>query len=162
MSSQIMMNPIGLIKRKGNQIYLQIHESYRLGLKTITDFSHIWILWWMHKLESEQSQLQIVPNFPNVPQDGVGIFLTRSTYRPNRIGLSIGHIMNCEIKKGRVEIEGIDADHDSPILDIKPYLPKGDALTSDSNQTITLPKWAENLSGCFEDPVYRKKRDAQN
>jgi tRNA (Thr-GGU) A37 N-methylase len=73
------MKPIDLVKRKGSQVFLQILKPYRLGLKTILDFSHIWILWWMHQLESERCQLQIVPNFPRAPQDGVGIFLTRSS-----------------------------------------------------------------------------------
>jgi tRNA (Thr-GGU) A37 N-methylase len=64
--------------------------------------------------------------------------------------------VDCEITNGRVEIERIDADHDSPILDIKPYLPMGDALIAPSNNVISLPKWAENLSGCYEDPLTEK------
>jgi tRNA (Thr-GGU) A37 N-methylase len=63
-----------------------------------------------------------------------GVFATRSAARPNLIAITTCRIVS--IKNNIVEIEGIDAFDDTPILDLKPYMPRNDAFP----QALT-PEW---------------------
>jgi len=153
------LKPIGVVNRLEDKIRIVIEEPYRRGLQTLDDFEYIWILWWMHRNQPDDVQLVILPKFPYVPKEGVGIFATRSSKRPNPIGLSISKIRKADIPRGVIEIDRIDADSGSPILDIKPYLPKGDSIEPNVKAKMKIPKWPRSLDGCFEEPMYRRKRD---
>ena len=70
----------------------------------------------------------------------VGIFATRTPYRPNPIGVQVVELVS---RKGNVlTVRGIDACNDSPVLDIKPYLQRGDAVTR-----TRIPDWLKKLWG---------------
>jgi tRNA (Thr-GGU) A37 N-methylase len=65
-----------------------------------------------------------------------GVFATRSPVRPNLLGLQACRLIRRE--SNRLEVEGLDAWEGSPVLDIKPYLPR-----LDSHPEAVVPKWAE-------------------
>lgn len=98
-------------------------------LDGLTDFTHIWIQFVFHATLQEGWKAKIRP-----PRLGgkvkVGIFATRTTHRPNPIGLSvvkIGRIYQ-EEKKIFIDLHGADLLDGTPVLDIKPYLPYADNI----------------------------------
>ncbi len=92
-------------------------------------FSHLWLLPWFHALPptaAATARLQVRP--PKLGgQRRVGVFASRSPYRPNPIGLSAVRLERIEFHEGVVlHISGADLLDGTPILDIKPYLPYAD------------------------------------
>ena len=106
-------------------------KKYRIreALRGLEGYSHIWLLWSFHELKRETWEPTVRP-----PRLGgnqrMGVFATRSPYRPNPIGLSCVELlgMTDEDELGTVlHVSGADLMDGTPILDIKPYLPYTDA-----------------------------------
>lgn len=97
------------------------------AFRELEGFSHIWILWHF-------SQCADAPWHPTVrpPRLGgnkrVGVFASRSPFRPNGIGLSCVRLLKIEKVNGGVSllVSGVDMVDGTPILDIKPYVPVAD------------------------------------
>lgn len=100
---------------------LILNEEYMLGLDDLNGFSHIYVVFHIHK--SEGYKLKVKPFLDNVHR---GIFATRSPKRPNAIGLSIVEIER--IEANRIFVRGIDLLNGTPILDIKPYIQSFDNI----------------------------------
>lgn len=99
------------------------------ALKGIEEYSHLWLLWEFSEARREGWRPTVRP-----PRLGgntrVGVFATRSPYRPNPIGLSNVELVSVEVteKYGTVlHVAGADMMDGTPIYDIKPYLPYVDA-----------------------------------
>lgn len=97
------------------------------ALSGLENFSHIWLIWGFSEAVQKNWSPTVRP-----PRLGgnrkVGVFATRSPFRPNSLGLSvvkIEKIENCEIF-----ISGADLMDGTPVYDIKPYLPAVDSITS--------------------------------
>ena len=97
-----------------------IFDEYIDGLKDLEGFSHIILLYHFHK--SQQYDLQVTPFLDN---DKRGLFSTRAPNRPNGIGLSIVELV--AIEGNRLLLQGTDMLNQTPLLDIKPYVPAFDA-----------------------------------
>lgn len=98
---------------------IEIFDEYARGLKDVEGFSHLIILYWMHK--STNYSLLI-----KTPWDDKlhGLFTTRSQNRPNPIGLSVVRLIK---RDGNIlKIKGMDAIEGTPVIDIKPYIPEFD------------------------------------
>ncbi|RTR28940.1 tRNA (N6-threonylcarbamoyladenosine(37)-N6)-methyltransferase TrmO [Shewanella atlantica] len=132
----IKFNPIGYAKTPFTQIEnvpvqgagiskdigeLILDEEYASGLDDLDGFSHIYIVFHIHK--SEGYDLKVKPFLDNEHR---GIFATRSPKRPNAIGLSIVEIERVEAN--RIFVRGIDLLDGTPILDIKPYIQSFDNI----------------------------------
>ncbi len=94
-------------------------------LRGLEDFSHIWLLWKFSKSNKEHWSATVKP-----PRLGgkkrVGVFATRSPFRPNDIGLSCVKLEEIELdeKMGPIIlVSGVDLLDMTPIYDIKPYIP---------------------------------------
>ncbi len=95
---------------------IEIFKPYVEGLKDIEGFSHIIILYWLHK--SHSYSLLVRTPWDTEPH---GLFATRSPHRPNPIGLSVVRLLS---RRGNVlRVRGIDAIDGTPLLDIKPFVP---------------------------------------
>lgn len=94
------------------------------ALRGIDGYSHLWLLWYFSENGREARSLTVRP-----PRLGgnkrMGVFATRSPFRPNPIGLSCVRLLGVEsTAEGQVlMVEGADLLDGTPILDIKPYLP---------------------------------------
>ncbi|MCK5902169.1 MAG: tRNA (N6-threonylcarbamoyladenosine(37)-N6)-methyltransferase TrmO [Cocleimonas sp.] len=99
------------------------------SLRAIETFSHIWLIFVFHQTASATWKPLIRP-----PRLGgnqrIGVFASRSTFRPNPIGLSAVELLAVDQSKNRVSLllGGCDLVNGTPILDIKPYLPYSDAI----------------------------------
>jgi len=95
----------------------------------LEEFSHIWLTFIFHQAMREQWQPQVRP-----PRLGgnrrVGVFASRSPFRPNPIGLSVVALDGISYQHNKVELllSGIDILDGTPVLDIKPYIPYVDAV----------------------------------
>ena len=98
------------------------------ALRGIDDFSHLWIIWQFSKAVRDDWSPTVRP-----PRLGgntrMGVFATRSPFRPNAIGLSSVKILKLEHTKDfgtMIHVSGADLMDGTPIFDIKPYLPFAD------------------------------------
>lgn len=96
----------------------------------LEEFSHIWLSFIFHQTLRQGWKPLVRP-----PRLGgnkkVGVFASRSTFRPNGIGLSVVQLDSIEHRDGhwRLLIRGFDLLDQTPVVDIKPYIPYSDALT---------------------------------
>ena len=98
------------------------------ALRGIEGFSHLWLLWQFDRAERENWSPTVRP--PRLDgNERMGVFATRSPFRPNPVGLSCVKLIDLtQTAEGPVlEIEGADLVDGTPILDIKPYLPYCDS-----------------------------------
>lgn len=99
------------------------------AVRGLRDFSHIWVLFLFHQAVREGWKATVRP--PRLGgNERVGVFASRSMFRPNPIGLSVVKLASIECEPGSVllHIRGGDLLDGTPVLDIKPYLPYADAL----------------------------------
>lgn len=123
----ICLNPVGVVKKQNQRAFLEIYPEYAPALMGLKDFSHLWVFYWFHENDKpeERQTLQVHPRRdPNNPLTGV--FACRAPVRPNLIGFTACRIT--KVEGNIVEVEGLDALEGSPILDLKPYIPDGDAI----------------------------------
>ena len=103
--------------------------EYRVeeALRGIEAFSHLWLIWAFDRTERETWSPTVRP--PRLGgNERVGVFATRSPYRPNAVGLSCVRLIGTEkTREGTVlKVAGADLVNGTPIYDIKPYLPYAD------------------------------------
>ncbi len=118
-----------------NEVLSEIifEPQYRVSdaLRGIEDFSHLWLIWGFSEARRDDWSPTVRP-----PRLGgnkrVGVFATRSPYRPNSLALSCVRLERVE-KRADVGdvliVSGADLMNNTPIYDIKPYLPYGDRTT---------------------------------
>jgi tRNA-Thr(GGU) m(6)t(6)A37 methyltransferase TsaA len=128
---------IGIVEEASEEkAKILIFPDYCSGLKGIEDFSHLIILYWIHLRATEKERRTLLV-FPRRHAVGIekGVFACRSPSRPNPIGLCVVELLNVE--DCILTVKGLDALVNSPIIDIKPYNPRTDAV-SDAH----VPEWA--------------------
>lgn len=137
--------PIGSIHQKDKLFSLQIDAPYQKALTNINGFSHLQILWWGHLSDSPALRTQLVAEKPYVKSpDTLGVFATRSQFRPNPILLTIISVAEVDVENGVIYTPYIDAEDGSKILDIKPY------HWIDVVQNSTVPEWCQHWPKSYE------------
>jgi len=112
-----------------NSTTIEILPPYREGLRGLESFSHIVLLYWLHLRDTPEDRKQLLVHPRGDPTNPlVGVFATRSPARPNPIGLSVTEIHS--VGQGVLEVGPIDAFVGTPIIDIKPYIPHRDSVSS--------------------------------
>ena len=125
-------------------------EEFRVAeaLRGIEEFSHLWLIWAFDRAERDTWSPTVRP-----PRLGgnkrVGVFATRSPFRPNAIGLSCVRLLGVEkTSEGNVlKVAGADLVNGTPIYDIKPYIPYADCRT--------------DATGGFTDDVEKRTVDVE-
>lgn len=110
---------------------LLMHEGYRdpSMVRDLAEFSHLWLIFGFHATAEKGWSPTVRP-----PRLGgnkrVGVFATRSTYRPNGLGLSLVGLDGIDLRpEGPVlRLSRLDLIDGTPVYDIKPYLPFTDAI----------------------------------
>lgn len=93
-------------------------------------FSHLWVIFLFHGILSDKWRPSVRP-----PRLGgnkrCGVFATRSTHRPNSIGMSVVRLESVEMRDNEccLAVSGLDILDGTPVLDVKPYIPYVDAVT---------------------------------
>jgi tRNA-Thr(GGU) m(6)t(6)A37 methyltransferase TsaA len=118
---------------------IEIDADWAEALEGIEEFSHIWVIWWLDQSAagSELDSLQVRPE-GRAEMPLRGIFATRSPRRPNPIAMTPVRLV--ERRGPRLTVQGLDAFEGTPILDLKPYLRRGDLIPE-----AIMPGWLEQL-----------------
>jgi tRNA-Thr(GGU) m(6)t(6)A37 methyltransferase TsaA len=141
----LTLSPIGLVVegRRTNaggwerdEALIEIDESWSDALEGIEEFSHIWVLWWIDRAGGLDSMRVHPEGRAEMPL--VGVFATRSPRRANPVGLTAVRLL--ERTGRRLRVAGLDAFQGTPVLDIKPYLCRGDLIPD-----ATSPAWLDRL-----------------
>lgn len=101
---------------------LEIAPAYRDALADLDSFERIWVIFLFDRSRGWAAKVKPPRGGPKR-----GVFATRAPNRPSQIGLTCVGLNEVDIDQGRVRVYGIDLLDDTPILDIKPYLPMVDA-----------------------------------
>jgi len=118
--------PIQTAGAAGVQGTIVIDEEFRGGLRDLEGFSRIILIYAFHR--SHGCELEVIPFLDTVPH---GIFATRAPRRPNAIGLSMVKLIS--VNNGELVIEGVDVIDETPLLDIKPYVPEFDCYPDEKS-----------------------------
>ncbi len=144
----ITLKPIGKVKnsvrrmkREGwesmvSEIILDpVHEE---ALEGVEDYSHLLVLFWLSRLRRADREMKKI--HPKSRQDLplVGIFATRTQYRPNPIGLTLVKLLGR--KKNVLRVRGLDAVNGTPVIDIKPLSPHHEYPVR-----VRVPAWYHRL-----------------
>lgn len=108
--------PIQPTADKNSEGTIEIFEEYVDGLADLDGFSHIYLIFHLHK--SSVSKLKVIPFLDTVER---GVFATRSPSRPNPVGLSVVKLIS--VTGNILKVEGLDILDGTPLIDIKPFVP---------------------------------------
>ena len=124
-----ILRPVGRVKQEKKRTLLVLHKEYKAAIKGLDEFSHAWILWWFDQNDDmeKRSVLQVHPR-GNKRIPLTGVFACRAPVRPNLVGLSLCRILS--IKDSVITVEHLNALDNTPILDIKPYMPDSDSANA--------------------------------
>jgi len=102
---------------------IEFKDEFAEGLKDLDGFSHVYLIYYFHKIDSHQ--LSVIP-FNDKTDTPRGVFSTRTPMHPNSIGLSVVELVS--VVDNIVTIKGIDILNGTPLLDIKPYIENFDKV----------------------------------
>ncbi len=115
--SDMPIQPTGEASAPGT---VTLDPRYEPALKDLEGFSHLILIYHLH--QAKRVDLTVTPFMDSEPR---GLFATRAPTRPNPIGISIVALRR--IDGNVLELENLDILDDTPLLDIKPYIPEFDA-----------------------------------
>ena len=144
----MIVRPIGVIhngyadkpERPWEEIESEIvvNQEWVEALHGIEQFSHILVLFWLDRAQSERGTRHKIRPQRREDLPEVGLFATRTMNRPNPIGLTAVRLL--ERRDSVLRVLGLDALEGTPLLDLKPYLTRGDCVPD-----ATVPWWIEKL-----------------
>ena len=121
----------GLVQGLKGRIVFEPEFRNSEALRGLEGFSHIWLLWDFSEAHRDGESWSPTVRPPRLGgNQRMGVWATRSPFRPNNIGLSSVRITKIELQTPEgpvIEVEGADLMDGTPILDIKPYLPFTDS-----------------------------------
>lgn len=144
MKEAFNIKAIGKVK-VNNGFSIEIYNEYLPALKSINGFSHLCIVWWGNKSDTDEKRKMLIEKQPykNSPSE-LGVFATRSPFRPNPILISTVAVINIDYEKGVIRFPYIDADNDTPVLDIKPY------HLMERVMNCNVPDWCKHWADSYE------------
>ncbi len=146
MGTPIYINPIGSVVVEKDTYCILIDEEYRPGLKHIEGFTHLQVIWWGNLFDQPEHRKRLIINKPyKKGPDKIGVFATHSPTRPNPVLITTIFVLEIHQEKGLIYTPYIDAEQDSPVLDIKPY------HLSERVRECAVPTWCKQWPEWYED-----------
>lgn len=141
------VNSIGTICNNERGTFIKLDTQFILAMKALEGFRHINVLWWFSDFDQKEfrSVLKAKQPYKHAPET-MGIFATRSPIRPNPIALTTVEVIQINEQKGIIQIAYIDANDNSPLLDLKPYTPSLDRV-----ETPVVPEWCSHWPKSLEE-----------
>lgn len=137
----------GLVPELRATVIFEPEYRNKDALRGLEGFSHLWLIWQFSGAVREDWSPTVRP--PRLGgNERMGVFATRSPFRPNAIGLSCVKIEGIEEKEGLgtvIRVSGADLMDGTPIYDIKPYLPYADAHPEALGGFAPAPKECVNV-----------------
>eukprot|EP00727_Mastigamoeba_balamuthi_P005242 m51a1_g14716 hypothetical protein (714) ;mRNA; r:170404-173178 len=126
MSNSITLKPIGTvhIQYEFGPAKIRLNPGLGAGLRELGGFSHAIIMWW-----AEPSDVLLLDKpYQGACPDKVGVFATRSPYRPNPVCMTVAPITGVDEQAGELSLGFLDTRDGTKVIDIKPYHPSADRL----------------------------------
>lgn len=140
--------PIQPTAAKGVEGKVEVFSEFSEGLADLQNFSHIFLIYHFHLIT--QTVLRVKPFMDECEH---GVFATRAPSRPNFIGLSVVRLER--IEGSTLFIKDVDIVNGTPLLDIKPFVPRFDS------REVTAAGWLEDnihkLNGAKDDERFIKR-----
>ena len=117
----------GLVDAEARVVFEKEYRDENM-LRGITEYSHLWLVWGFSEIDGWSPTVR-PPRLGGNKR--VGVFATRSPFRPNPIGLTLVSLQRIEMTEDGVVlvVKGADMIDNTPIYDVKPYLPYVEAIT---------------------------------
>lgn len=148
----------GLVEEIKGKIVFEKPYRDRAAFRGLEDFSHIWIIWKFSKAERENWSPTVRPPLLG-GNKRMGVFATRSPFRPNPVGLSAVKLDKIEYTDNLgpvLHVSGCDLMDGTPVFDIKPYLAYADSIpeasggfTDNLRERKLEVKFSNNLEQTF-------------
>lgn len=133
----------GLAKSLIGEVRLNAPFAREEALKGLEEFSHLWIIFGFHlnsQGPEEKKSLTVRP--PRLGgNERVGVFASRSPFRPNPLGLSVVKIESVDAQNGIITVSGADLADGTPIYDIKPYVTYSDSIPDAVSGFVDKTSW---------------------
>lgn len=111
----------GFLSQQTGYIEFEKGFDHKLAMTGLDQMSHIWVIYHFHEANSPAKPL-VRP--PRAPDKQVGVYATRSPYRPNGLGLTLAKIE--KVENGRLYLSQVDLLDQTPVFDLKPYVTDSD------------------------------------
>ena len=134
-NTAIEMTAIGTVEQTSGGSFIRLRKELAAGLTGLDGFSHAAVFWHFDKAPWDGKTLSYASPYKSFKGE-LGIFATRGPFRPNGIALSVCRILEVDADSGILSLDWIDAEPESPVLDIKPFHPSSDVITNPS-----VPDW---------------------
>lgn len=139
------LSPIGLVQKKeGEPVRLVISPKYWDATLRIEEFSHLHVIWWADGFDNSENRSHLKDVPPVEGAEMSGVFASRSPARPNVLCLSIVKLEKVDAQSNTLVVDQISANDETPILDIKPYMPSSDRVDK-----AQVPEWFRNLENRY-------------
>ena len=146
--NEIKLKPIGVVHNEIKQTgyrdckdivsKIEVDAKWAELLEGIEEFSHIIILFWMHKVPHDAEPPVKVHPCGRADLPLVGLFATRSPKRPNSIGITTVKLI--ERRGTTLIVQGLDAIDGTPVIDIKSYM-----IPNIARKDLRMPEWVAKL-----------------
>lgn len=137
--AEFKIRQIGVVKTDGEKPRVEIEPLYRQLFLGLERYSHINVLWWCSGNDNEEARsIEMVHPNHNLELPLQGVFATRSPMRPNPIALTASRIEKLDAERCVIWLDKIDALDGSPVIDLKPYVPKLDRI-----EGAVAPAWPD-------------------
>ncbi len=149
---------IGRVRRSDDEVVLEINAPLRPALKDLEQFSHVMVFWWADQFDNDEDRAKLFIHPPYAPEHAMGVFATRSPFRPNPIAMTTCPILDVDMEQGEIAITGIDAMDDTQIIDLKAYFPICDRVR-DAKLPPWLngwPEWMPRVGTCLQEEYKRR------
>ncbi|KFC08117.1 hypothetical protein GTGU_01548 [Trabulsiella guamensis ATCC 49490] len=143
----------GLVKSQGGELHLLPPYNQAEAVRGLEGFSHLWVLFVFHQTMDGGWRPTVRP--PRLGGNArMGVFATRSTFRPNPIGMSLVELkgIRCQQDQVILQLGSLDLVDGTPVVDIKPYLPFAEALP-DATASYAQQAPQASMSVSFTDDV---------
>ena len=125
------------VRGEGDASEITVDGAWAEALEGLEGFSHIWVVWWIDRFDEPPERQRVHPE-GRAEMPLVGLFATRSPHRPCPVGITAVRLLRRTGRK--LYVEGLDAFEGTRVLDIKPYLRRGDLI-----EEAGAPEWLERL-----------------
>ncbi|WP_347490053.1 TrmO family methyltransferase [Desulfoscipio sp. XC116] len=137
---KMTVKPVGKIVNNQSETHIVLNRSYLPALEVLESFGYLQVFWWFSGCDNEASRTKLSVKSPYTHGPALlGTFATRSPERPNPLALSCAQVTYIDKENAVIGLAYIDADNDSPVLDIKPYIPSLDRV-----EAPIVPQWCSH------------------
>ncbi len=143
---EMNLTQIGKISSAEDGFSIVLEKKYADALTETEGFSHLIVLWWAHHFDiADYREITVTEKPYTKGPEKIGIFATRSQIRPNPVAVSVVQVIKVDRDSGTVYVPYIDAEVNTPVIDIKPYHPCSDIVES-----VSVPDWCDHWPKSIE------------